>query len=118
MLPVYNEDHMPHKEKPQPSENQIALLQWWISQGAEFGKKVKDINQPEKIGRLLLALQKPIITEKAAMDIPDEVVEKADGSVIEQMKQRGITVLPLAQNNNWLSVNFVIDKKVNAEVLQ
>ncbi len=66
----------------------------------------------------MLALQKPIITEKTAMDIPNEVVEKADGSVIEQMKQRGITVLPLAQNNNWLSVNFVIDKKVNAEVLQ
>jgi uncharacterized membrane protein/mono/diheme cytochrome c family protein len=118
LLPVDNEDHMPPKEKPQPSENQIALLQWWISQGAEFGKKVKDISQPEKIGRLLLALQKPIITEKTPMDIPDEVVEKADGSVIEQMKQRGITVLPLAQNNNWLSVNFVTDKKVNAEVLQ
>ncbi len=50
LLPVDNEDHMPPKEKPQPSENQIALLQWWISQGAEFGKKVKDINQPEKIG--------------------------------------------------------------------
>src|SRR6185436_1916451 len=85
LLPVDNEDHMPPKEKPQPSESQIALLQWWIAQGAEFGEKVKDISQPEKIGRLLLALQKPIITEKAAMDIPDNVVEKADGSVIEQM---------------------------------
>ncbi|HZZ74508.1 MAG TPA: c-type cytochrome domain-containing protein, partial [Puia sp.] len=47
LLPVDNEDHMPPKEKPQPSENQIALLQWWISQGAEFGRKVHEVSQPE-----------------------------------------------------------------------
>jgi len=28
LLPVDNDDHMPPKEKPQPSESQIALLHW------------------------------------------------------------------------------------------
>jgi len=38
-LPVDDQDHMPPKEKPQPSESQIALLHWWISQGASLQKK-------------------------------------------------------------------------------
>ena len=58
LLPVDNEDHMPPKEKPQPSESQIVLLQWWISQGASFVKKVKEVDQPDKIKPFLLALQK------------------------------------------------------------
>ena len=45
LLPVDNEDHMPPKEKSQPSESQIVLLKWWISQGASFVKKVKEEDQ-------------------------------------------------------------------------
>ena len=39
MLPVDNDDHMPPKEKSQPTEQQIALLHWWISNGAAFDKR-------------------------------------------------------------------------------
>ncbi|MEJ7685011.1 MAG: c-type cytochrome domain-containing protein [Segetibacter sp.] len=39
LLPVDNEHHMPPKEKPQPSESQIALLHWWISNHADFKKR-------------------------------------------------------------------------------
>ena len=39
LLPVDNQDHMPPKEKPQPSESQIALLHWWISEGRILQKK-------------------------------------------------------------------------------
>lgn len=118
LLPVDNEDHMPPKEKPQPAESQIALLEWWISQGAEFGKKVKDISQSGKVSSLLFALQKESVAEKKSMDIPDGVVEQADRKIIEQMKLRGIVVLPLAQNSNWLTVNFVSEKQVSNEMLR
>ena len=100
LLPVDNEDHMPPKEKSQPSENQIALLDWWISQGAGFGKKVRDVPQPDKIVPILFALQKTTVTEKEAMDIPVAKVEEADLAVIEKMKARGIVVLPVAQEQS------------------
>jgi uncharacterized membrane protein len=118
MLPVDNEDHMPPKEKSQPSENQIALLNWWISQGAGFGHKVKEIAQPDKIIPILFALQKTTVVEKAAMDIPVSKVEEADLAVIEKMKARGIVVLPVAQNSHYLEVNFVTDTVINNEDLQ
>ena len=118
LLPVDNEDHMPPKEKPQPSESQIDLLEWWISQGANFGKKVKEISQTEKIKPILFALQKTNITEKKSFDIPAGNVEKADGSLVEKLKMRGAVVLPVAQNSNWLKANFITDTLINAEDLQ
>lgn len=117
LLPVDNEDHMPPKEKPQPAESQIALLKWWISQGADFDRKVKDLHQPEQISPILLALQKENVPEKKTVDFPEEEVEKADGSVLEKMKQQGIVVLPVAQNSNWLMVDFVTDQEISNEVL-
>jgi hypothetical protein len=118
LLPVDNEDHMPPKEKSQPSESQIVLLKWWISQGASFVKKVKEEGQPDKINHLLLALQKAEVTEKEAMDIPKVKVEKADGLAIEKLNQRGVVILPVAQNSNYLKANFVTDTILNNEDLQ
>ncbi len=118
LLPVDNEDHMPPKEKPQPSESQIDLLEWWISQGAIFGKKVKEISQTDKIKPLLLALQKTNLPEKKFFDIPEGTVGKADGSIIEQMKRHGVVVIPVSQNSNWLKVNFVTDTLINNEDLK
>ncbi len=118
LLPVDNEDHMPPKEKPQPSESQIDLLEWWISQGAIFGKRVKEINQTDKISQLLLALQKTDVTEKKLFSIPEGNVEKADGSVVEKLKSRGVVVLPIAQNSNWLKANFITDTLINDQDLQ
>lgn len=118
LLPVDNEDHMPPKEKSQPSENQIALLNWWISQGAGFGRKVKEVAQPEKIIPVLFALQKTNITEKEAMDIPVAKVEEADPASIEKMKARGIVVLPIARNSHYLQANFVTDTLISNEDLK
>ncbi len=118
LLPVDNEDHMPPKEKSQPSENQIALLEWWISQGAGFGRKVKEVAQPDKIVPMLFALQKTNVVEKEAMDIPVAKIEEADLAVIEKIRNRGIVVLPVAKNSHYLQANFVTDTIINSEDLQ
>ena len=118
LLPVDNEDHMPPKEKAQPSESQIALLHWWIGQGADFTKKVKDVNQSEKISRMLFALQKENVTEKESMDIPTAKVSVADISVMEKLRQHGVVVMPVSQNSNYVKANFVGNRLVNIEDLQ
>ena len=46
LLPRNDEDHMPPKEKPQLKENEIALIHWWISTGATFDKKTRELEQP------------------------------------------------------------------------
>jgi len=63
-------------------------------------------------------LQKENDIEKQSMGIPEAKVEKADGSIVEKMKQHGLVVLPIAQNSNWLKVNFVADTLINNEDLE
>jgi uncharacterized membrane protein len=117
LLPVDNEDHMPPKEKPQPTESQIDLLQWWVSGGASFTKRVKDIIQSDKINHLLFALQKVNVKEKESKTIPETKVEKADGISMEKLNRRGVVVQPVAQNSNYLEANFVTDSLIDHEDL-
>lgn len=108
MLPVDNDKHMPPKEKPQPSESQMALMHWWINTGADFNKKIKTISQPDNIKPILLALQQPDSKQpRAADDFPLAPVEKANEKILQQLRLLDIIVLPIAQQSNYLSANFV-----------
>ena len=105
LLPRNDEDHMPPREKPQLKDNEIALIHWWIATGASFDKKTKELEQPEKIKPVLLALQKQ--EKKIPPDIPQTAVEKAVDKAIQKLKDSGIVVLPVAQNSNYVKANFV-----------
>jgi mono/diheme cytochrome c family protein/uncharacterized membrane protein len=109
LLPQSNDDHMPPKEKPQLTQQEIALLHWWVSNGAHFSKKVKDLQQTEKIKSVLLALQKGDADEEETKlsDVPEEEVSRADDEVIKKLQAAGVIVVPVARNSNYLSVNFV-----------
>ena len=40
-------------------------------------------------------------------NIPSAPVEKADSIAVQKLKDKGVIVLPVAQNSNYLSANFV-----------
>lgn len=109
LLPVDNEHHMPPKEKPQPSESQIALIHWWLVNKADFKKRVKELDQSDKIKPILLALQKQVNTKKPSIDIPLDPVEKADDKTLAQLKEKGFVILPVAQSTNYLVANLIDD---------
>ena len=115
LLPRNDEDHMPPKEKPQLKDNEIALLHWWIVTGATFDKKTKDLEQPEKIKPVLLALQKEV--KKILPDLPQTPVEKADEKAIQKLKDSGIIVFPVALNRKYMKANFVtVDSVTNNDI--
>lgn len=100
------EKHMPPKGKPQLTESELVLLHWWINSNAGFEKKVKEVAVTEKIKPALLALQVPVAVMAKPM-IPEEPVEKVAQSVLDTLRNAGITVLPVAVNSNYLMANFV-----------
>jgi uncharacterized membrane protein len=108
LLPLDNEDHMPPKEKRQPTKQQLELLQWWISSGADYHKKVSALNQPEKIKGTLLSLQNGTAPapEKVTDMFPLGTVEKAPKDVIEKLKAMDVAVTPVVAGSNYLSLNF------------
>jgi Planctomycete cytochrome C. len=119
LLPKEHEDHMPPKEKPQLTEKEVALLHWWINSGAAFNKKVKELDQPENIQPVLASLQQPAVEEEKKLpDIPEEKVGAADEAAVQQLKDKGVMVLPVAQNNNYLMVNFVSARGITSKDMQ
>ncbi|MBC7827255.1 MAG: hypothetical protein H7122_05890 [Chitinophagaceae bacterium] len=108
LLPRNHEDHMPPKEKPQLNEQEIALLHWWIASGAPFRKKVKEVKQSETIKPILISFQNNGPEKKLISDIPVTAVNRGDEEAINKLKERGVVVLPVAQNSNYLMASFVI----------
>jgi uncharacterized membrane protein/mono/diheme cytochrome c family protein len=108
LLPKDDEDHMPPKEKAQLSKQDIDLLHWWVSNGADFTKKVNEFPQSDKIKPALLALQSGEVKEETiASELPANPVEKADYKTIQQLKERGVAVSTIAAGSNYLAVNFI-----------
>lgn len=107
LLPPGEDEHMPPKDKPQPNEKEIALLHWWIENGNDTARKVKDMPHPEPIGSYLLSLQANNVAKKLPAHIPSAPVEKADDKAVQQLKDKGVVVLPVAQNSNYLTANFI-----------
>lgn len=109
LLPGSNEKHMPPKEKPQLSQNEIALLHWWINNGADFNKKVKDVKQPDDIKVVLAALEKGTagtIVDKQ-LDIPLKEIAAASEKDIKRLHNAGVMIFSVAQNSNYLTANFI-----------
>jgi uncharacterized membrane protein/mono/diheme cytochrome c family protein len=117
-LPINDDDHMPPKAKPQLTENEIILLHWWVSSGADFNKKVKELEQTEKVKPVLLALQSGASAEKKLTDVPDTPVEKGDEKVINKLRKEGVVIIPVSQSSNYLLANFVTAGSTTDSILQ
>jgi mono/diheme cytochrome c family protein/uncharacterized membrane protein len=118
LLPDNDKKHMPPKQKPQLTEKEIELLHWWVEQGADFNKKVKEIPQNDKIKPVLIAMQTGNkLPVKDTVLFPATPVEKADPKIIQLLKDRGVIVLPVAANSNYLAASFVALTEVTKEDL-
>lgn len=116
ILDPIEEKHMPPKGKPQLTEQERLLMQWWISTGADFTKKSKDLTQTAAIKTALSSLEKVATVETKRGDVPEITVAKANESTLEALRKSSVTVLTISENSNWLSANFVNCKKWNSEI--
>jgi uncharacterized membrane protein/mono/diheme cytochrome c family protein len=108
LLPLNNKDHMAPSEKPQLTKNEIELINWWISTGASFTQKIKELPQTDKIKPVLDALQTgSSVSDNSMADIPQTEIKRADDDAIAKLKKAGVIIVPVAQNSNYLSASFV-----------
>jgi uncharacterized membrane protein/mono/diheme cytochrome c family protein len=116
MLPEEDEHHMPPKGKPQMTTEEIALLHWWIQQGASFDKTLAQTPTDEPIKNILAKIggTMPQNTAKDTLsqrldkpDVPNEKVEPASTEAIEALEKLGVYIKPIADNSNYLAANCV-----------
>jgi uncharacterized membrane protein/mono/diheme cytochrome c family protein len=106
LLPADDEHHMPPRDRRQLNERQLTLLRWWVDEGPDYTHKIKELPQPDSIRPALLALQRPAHRPIAFPDIPTAPVEPADAKAIAALTARGVLVMPVAQNSNWLEADL------------
>jgi len=108
-LPIGSKDHMPPKNKTQLTDDELILVKWWLADSADFDKKVHMMRQTGAIKPVLYAIQKGVDTQAVKIsDVPEALVDPAPDDVLNILKNRGIVILPVAKNSNYLSVSFVI----------
>lgn len=109
LLSMDAKKHMPPKNKSQLTQEEIDLLHWWVSQGADFSRKVKDFQQNARIKPVLIALESGktgLVTRKPA-DEPEGTVQPAPADKIEALQKAGVSVVPISRNSNFLGVDFI-----------
>jgi uncharacterized membrane protein len=107
ILDPVDEKHMPPKGKPQITEQERILLEWWINSGGSFDKKIKELVQPANIAPILIALEKNTIKPLVNEEVPLIEIKPANQNSINQLTKIGVTILQVANNSNYLTANFI-----------
>ncbi len=115
LLPLEDEKHMPPNEKPQLSSSEINLIQSWIMEGADFEKKLSQCKDQVKIKVYFQSLVEQSYKEKL---IPEEEVREADANLLAALNKRGVIILPVSKESNYLSVSFLNKRSLSDEDLQ
>lgn len=111
LLPLNDDNHMPPKGKPQPSADELMLIQWWIDNGASTNKKTSDYTQNDKIKSILAHLT----TSKKQEPILPVITSIPDPSAVKFLNDSGVSLQPLAQSSKLLLVNFIAHDAITTE---
>jgi len=108
-LPDTEDDHMPPAGKPQPNPGDVALLEWWISQGAPADKKITELKPPVNIARIIEARfgKGPAL----AKTVPPKPLTEVLPLAANLADQLSIAVTALSPNEPWLQCNASVAGK-------
>ena len=108
-LPMEAEEHMPPEGKPQLSEGEIQLLEWWMDNEACFDCKVRDMKGREGVAALLEAYQAPA-DHWAKLDLSPVPLE-----TVQKLNSQGLRVEVAAEDSPFLLVNMARDTGLSAQ---
>lgn len=100
VLPQDDEDHMPPKEKTQPTKEEIALVKTWIDLGNPFEGSISELGIEKS---MLLSF----FPKKHDYDYPNIEIVAADQDSITAIKSEGIHVQNISEASNFLQVTCI-----------
>jgi len=110
-LPMEDEEHMPPEGKRQLTVNEIALLEWWITAGADFETKVGQIPQNESQRNILLSYEQNSNIDTEGLDVLSD-------KEINDFAGYGIQVTPHHEESPLLMVSFLRDTTLSKKDLK
>ncbi len=115
-LPADDDEHMPPSDEPQLTKEEIALLKWWIQEGASETVTVAAAKKPADIEPLLGAVLAKGLAPTAAAPAKEEKPKpkpltdeekKAVAAVTAKMQAIGASLMPLALDTEQLRLSVI-----------
>jgi len=97
-LPLETKGHMPPEGKPQLTETEAALLEWWINAGVPVDQRIADLNVPPSTVELL-----SIHFGVPPAPPPDRAIMLLAAEKLEH--RLGVQIRPLTADGPWLTAN-------------
>ncbi len=105
-----DEDHMPPKEKPQLTEQELKLLRLWITTGADFNKSISNFFTKTQ-------LDSAFGHQNEVIDIPAKEPSSPDWNLVNLLIKKGVSITAVALGSNFLSVSFISVPKDASKLL-
>ena len=105
ILPARDEDRMPPRGRRQLTSDQIRLIAWWIDKGVPSTQMVSEVDISEEIFGILNKLTVGGQSFFARTEVPE-----ADPDLINQLKEYGFRIAPIAEEMNFLRVSLSASK--------
>jgi len=118
LLPTSNEEHMPPKEKPQLTKDEVALLHWWIESGASFTEVVKNTKQTAAIKGVLAAFSTGDATATEQTQLPAKKVSAISSDVLSALTKEGVAIVPIVNGSNYVRANLIGVETLSANTFQ
>lgn len=99
-LPLDAKEHMPPKGKPQPTDNEMLLLEWWLAAGAPQETRLAEMEMSREVALALAAEVSPALGPAPP---PDRAAMLALAGELAQ--QLGMDIRPLTRDDPWLAVS-------------
>ncbi|MDN5213989.1 c-type cytochrome domain-containing protein [Fulvivirgaceae bacterium BMA12] len=99
-LPISDEHHMPPEGKAQLTGDEMALLEWWVKQGADFKNSVAQYEKDEHIHDILATIEanaNKVVNPVMVMDI-----NEADDAAIQKIRDKGIYISRISEDTPFL----------------
>ncbi len=111
-LPLEEKEHMPPKGKQQLLDDEIAILSWWIREGADFDASVKELDKDDNMKAVL---QKFITPSDDVADIQVSPLSEKD---LEKIRAKGIPVYRIDNESSFVEVDLSRRKNLNKHTLK
>jgi len=113
-LPITSAKFMPTSGSHM-TYHEVRLLEWWITQGADYNNSISNLDVDPSIQSILLSLYSLDVTprpwiEKTIMTAPEP-------SIIEDIAASGLKVNLISSNNGWIEISNPIGTIVTVDQL-
>lgn len=111
LLPEEDNKRMPPEKQEQLTQEEIALLKWWVQNGADTKKKVKEFTTVAEIMPMLASFAASPGKDSSEISplskIFDTDLPPADQKILDTLTRLGILVQPVAKSNNLLEISCI-----------